>query len=895
MVGIADGVTVNGVDTATSGSKQLTVSYLGAEATVDYHVKGVVSIEILGGSIDTALRNGYTVDYSELVLKITYTNGDEEQRFARDLTGVSYSGYEKGSTLFTVTYENKSAQQALTQIAVVGISALNNTIPAEIRQGLTLSYDSIRLSVTYSNGTVYLIPLTDPFVTVNPAVFDSSTPGTKAITFVYNDGTTAKETSVNVLVKGITTVEIVSGVKNVVIQNKEVDTSDLSAKVTYTDGTYVYVKAGTQGLTIHPVNTATVGNTTLTVDFMGVQATMVITVKEASKLSGLIFGALLPDELVARQSYKTNFKDATSAYRVGDDNPYYFYLNVIQLDDNDNIVDVDGRTVPTASKIYLIENGSKTELTGAALTNMVKFVSADNSYDFTEAAVGKTFELEIWPADPNSYVDKSSVTKTHTVTVVDGWNVYSAKELNIMTNVEHDLTQGEFGPEYTINQKTVVTNFLAKYGITRPQNLAGVVLHCNIDVKPEDLPPEYFYEYKDKNGVPKKEFYDHFSVFNIGLTTAQKSFSIYGNYYSVYSYNLPCVAPKNVANNDDDFSSSQLFKIRLYSSNITDEDMYGAIDSTLFDNYSANIYDLATRDNDPNSNDQTASERHMRGLICYKVGECVTNMTNVNVEAYMTSALVECAGATLNLNKVNFYNAWQGHLFLWNDNEYQRHHIGEDTETKDYVKDLVVNIRESSLTKCGGPVIIAQAANTDVAANNQNGIQVIVHDDSPIHTYVTGQEAWFVAVGQTQLAAQIKTMSLPLSAASGGHGYLSTSKIQGVETVNMVMVSMGTGVNPLGVETNVSFVRKGVVALQSSRSSSRAEFQNPSVKAVQAATAAQNNGVAAPIFQTSGGGLSYINASMACVPAGGDLTAGDYVSLYYQGAGILVEYYHPQQ
>ena len=221
--------------------------------------------------------------------------------------------------------------------------------------------------------------------------------------------------------------------------------------------------------------------------------------------------------------------------------------------------------------------------------------------------------------------------------------------------------------------------------------------------------------------------------------------------------------------------------------------------------------------------------------------------------------------------------------------------IKSNTKTKDYVKNLVVNITDSSLTKCGGPVILAQAANTDVAANNQNGIQVIVHDDSPIHTYVTGQEAWFVAVGQTQLAAQIKTMSLPLSAASGGHGYLSTSKIQGVETVNMVMVSMGSGVNPLGVETNVSFVRKGVVALQSSRSSTRAEFQNLPVKAVQAATAAQNNGVAAPIFQTSGGGLSYINASMACVPAGGDLSAGDYVSLYYQGAGILVEYYHPQQ
>lgn len=910
VVGIADGVTVTSPETATSGDKSLTVSYYGKEATVNYHVKGVVSIEILGGSIDPALRNGYDVDYSELVLKIKYTNGDEEQRFARELTGVSYAGYGKGSTLFTVTYEGKTAQQALHALVFVDISALNNTIPAEIRQGLTLSYDSIRLSVAYYNnkGTadtkddtydVYLVPLSDPFVTVTPAVFDSSTPGTKAIKFVYNDGTTAKETSVNVLVKGIETVEIVSGVKNVVIQGKEVDTSDLSAKVTYTDGTYVYVKAGTQGLTIHPVNTSTVGNTTLTVDFMGVPATMVITVKEAPKLSGLIFGALLPDELVARTSYMKNFKDFKSeeriAYRVGDDNPYYFYLNVIQLDDNDNIVDVDGRTVPTASKVYLIENGSKTELTGAKFTEMVKFSSADNSYDFTEAAIDKTFELEIWPADPNSYVDKSSVTKTHTVTVVDGWNVYSAKELNIMTNVEHDLTQGEFGSEHTINQKTVVTNFLAKYGITRPQNLAGVVLHCNIDVKPEDIPPEYFYEYKDKNGVMQKGFYDHFSVFNIGLTEEQKSFNIYGNYYSVYSYNLPCVVPKNVANNDDEFSSSQLFKIRLYDSNITKEDMYSQIDALAaaghqnpFDNFSANIYDIATRDNDPNSNDQTASERHMRGLICYKVGECVTNMTNVNVEAYMTSVLLECAGSTLNLNKVNLYNAWQGHLFLWNSNEYQSYHLDKDTETKDYIQNLVVNISDSSLTKCGGPVILAQAADTVNAANNQNGVEVIVHDDSPIHTYVTGQEAWFVAVGQTQLAAQIKAMSGLITKGAAGHGYLSTSKIQGVETVNMVMVSMGSGVNPLGVETNVSFVRNGVTVLQSARTSTRPEFQN------QALIDMKSQVGAAPIFQSSGGGIAYTDGATGCYGIAGDFYAGDYIALHYQGAGILLEYYHPK-
>ena len=123
-------------------------------------------------------------------------------------------------------------------------------------------------------------------------------------------------------------------------------------------------------------------------------------------VNGIIFGALLPDSIVARETYKKNFKDQTQAYVVGDDNPYYFYLNVLMLDANDDIVDIDGKSIASVVKVYDVTDGGETLLEGAALTAMVAVDPAKNSYDFTDAAIGRSFKLVIRPAD--NYVDEEA-------------------------------------------------------------------------------------------------------------------------------------------------------------------------------------------------------------------------------------------------------------------------------------------------------------------------------------------------------------------------------------------------------------------------------------------------------------------------------------------------------
>ncbi len=922
----ADKLTISKPDTSTGGDKSLTITYNGSSISVSYKVIAEKSISIFSG-VSNSIRAGYALDYSKLVLDIEYTDGAHRQVKASELQGVTFAGYEAGSTSFKVTYlENLTASMPLTQIKVVRISALNDTVPALVFQGGAFNYADMKLSVYYDNGDVYRVPFTDKYIKITPAKFDTSSAGTKAISFVYCDGISyftyidavsqkeVKEynftTVVNVIVRGITSVEIVEeSVFPKAYVGMKVDTSNISVKVTYDDGTYIYVKRDNPALKVGDVNTFFVGKATLEVEYSGVKDTMTITVVEAPTVDGLIFGALLPDALVTRESYKGNFKDDSSPYYVGDDNPFNFYLDVILLDANDNIIDVDGKTIPTSATIY--KDGSSTPLTKEELPTWVEFDSINNSYDFTEAAIGHTFRIVIRPADSSSYIDEASVTKEYTVTIVDGYNVYEAWELNVMTNVSRDITQECFGKANAINQVEVVDKFLASKGVTRPSTLAAIVIHGNLDVGEDDIPPEYVYT--DSNGV-KQGIYDQLGLFWRNLDMNQKTFSIYGNYFTVYSYNVPTVTPKGVANNPDEYSSSDLFKIRLNDtadSSIRTEALAGK--SKPFEQFVVNIQDIATRDNDPNSNDQSASERHMRGLTSYKVGENVTNMHNVNIDAFMTSIIVEEVNSTLNLDDCKLYNAWQGHLFLWNENEHQDDCGGTNEATWGYIENLKVNINDSLLGKCGGPVILVQAPHYNENYNKTSGAEVNITGKSDVYTHVTGQEAWFVAVGQTQLAAQIRAMSSLISGPGGPHGFTSTDQIQGVETITMIMVAMaGEGMSLNGDMCNASLVIDGepvmkthspinVTDLGGGKITTLGTFANPVLdeyvssgapifQTIVTSTHPQLN---APLFSTA-----YTDGQTGCyvdkqlTKPGAEFYMGDYITLYYGGAAISLKYVH---
>ena len=910
---VTEGITVN-VPTLVDGDNNITVSYEGVSTTFVCHVKYISSIEIFAGLADVK-REGYATSVDNLQLKLNYSDGTEKTVYASTLTGVTYTGLEAGNLDFSVTYEGKTATKSFVAAEIYQVHALNGTVPGYILEGNKLSYSNFKLTVIYHytyNGKekeeVYLIGLDDPRLSVNPSeeefknVFvDENDSGDRIIQFTYAGHTAAAK----IIVKGVSSIEIVPGtVLTAVKVGQEVDLSGIQVRVNYTDGTYMYVSRSNLKEVIMP-DTSSAGTKTLTVTYGGynkdhtasVDITVIAISTDAS--TGMIFAAILPDEIIVRETYKQNFTDGTRPYYVGDDNNFILYLNVAVLNTDGYLEEgINGRSVRTSLKVY--ENG--TELKD--FTSVVAHDPVNNTLDFTEAAIGHTYTLEISPEDTTRFVDPTAVTKRHTVTVVDGYNVYHAYELNLVTNVvDGDWVFNGDGmtDDLVFSQGTVVTEFLTEKGIAQYRNgLNGIVLHGNINITKKDLPSKYIVTYT-KDGQTYEALVDQMGIFN-HISSVGSTFSIYGNYYSIFSYDIPAVAHKGFGNNQDNYSSSTLFELQA---NNNEFENYKQTNLPT-ENIVYNVKDLALRDNDPHSNDQSASERHMRGLSAFQVGESTVNITNVNIDAYMMSVSTEEDGLYLNIDKSKFYNAWQGHLFLYSNNHLQQWHNEEGNPAPwSGVFGQKVNITNSLLGKCGGPVILAQNANRDKSYNYGLSLDVVVdqYTDEHLYSYVTGEEAWFVAVNQVPLAKKIILASGGVKAGADAYvqygllpstaSFTSSDKIAGVETVNMKMVIMGSGDLTGGsiAEHRGSYT---VVDNTVMNMKVNSDSENKALKDMLVSHSNKN------IFQSSGGGIVYhdeeantfrpwVDGIPGPNPA---IFMGDYLTIYTQGIGILLEYYH---
>ena len=920
-VDLTTGFSVSNVDTTVGGDKDVIITYNGFEKKLTTHVKAISEIKILGGV--TNVRYGYSVDYKNIVIEITYTDKTTETRYASAVNATitnTETTAASGTYTVSVTLDGKSATAQAEILKLVSIDALNGTIPASMIVGASLPLDKIKLTAIYQNAAgetfTYLVGTDDPNLTLSD--FDSSSAGEKALVLEL----LGYSTSVRIMVNGVHSIDLVPGsIETVVKVGATLETAEIKVRVNYTDGTYIYVTTESAELKVGTIDTSTTGIKLLKVTYQGVTTDININVIDVSiGQDDLIFGALLPDNLVSRESYKKNYTDQNQLYVVGDDNLYKFYLNLIVLDAEDNLVDVDGAKRESLIKIYDVTSALESNSLDHVLKNEVgtlivdttegvnllsELVTVDaknNTYDFADAAIGRCFKLVVHPK--SGYVDEAAVTKAHVVKVVDGYNIYDAKELNLITNASDDMNDGDImmdpeHPEYD-DQLYWCNKFLADNGIARPAVLNGVVLHGNHDLKLSDFPAEYFYSYT-KNGEKKIGLYDQVGLYNHEYNTTHKEFSVYGNYFSIYSYNIPSVVENGVANNDDAFSSANLFKFTIDNKNLPSVtfDSASGTGTIAYDpsEVKTNIYNLAMRDNDPNSNDQSASVRHMLGLIAMRFREHTGTIYNVNVDAYMTSITVESDFTVMNVIKSKLYNAWQNHILLWNDNDIQIAWGYEDYDTFAGHQPVKFYATDSLLAKCGGPVIIAQSDDhATLKCNKKSGADAVIDGNSTIYSYVTGTEAWFVAVGQTPLAANIMAMNGLIQKSSLENGtyasYTAKDKIQGVSTVNMIYLNMGTGTT-LADEGYIGTLTIGSeVALNMTN--------NQMLDIYKYATGGQ-----APIYQSSAGGTAFADPTegvqncfginletKAPTTPSSEFFQGNYITLYYMGVGLVLEYYH---
>lgn len=287
----------------------------------------------------------------------------------------------------------------------------------------------------------------------------------------------------------------------------------------------------------------------------------------------------------------------------------------------------------------------------------------------------------------------------------------------------------------------------------------------------------------------------------------------------------------------------------------------------------------------------------MRGLIGMKVQWQVANIENVVIEAYYISFYVDCDDSTANVNECKFYNAYQNHIYAYNKNDIQ----GDNDAPHANYSPVTINITNSEVTKCGGPVILTQCEGPTLPRNAKSGPQVNIDANTDIWTWVTGTEAWFKATGTTAIAAQIQALGLGLAHAQlptiiRTTGETGETAGENIYFMNMVMVNIVNGSDVSEILTSsadldgkLTIGDKTYLNMNDEAEMMGYGYGDPNVTQAFLAGGGQNT-----IVHTCEGGMVVIDANNNVDPftygnpAG--LAAGDYVATYFGTFGFVFGY-----
>ena len=846
---------ISELDFSTPGQKTVVIKYqnFSCEYVIEVKAPEIIGIEVDADSIDTVVEAGGTLDISNIKVYAVYNNDyrplisntDPKLDLVSGMPNLTLEGEKE----YVITYDGKFSCTLIistTPPELTGIELNTNYTPKTILLGDTLSTAAVIANAKFSNNTGKLIPNSQ--LTFD---YDVSKAGNATVTVSYTHNGITKSASYTVSVLSIASIEIdTESVSSKVAVDQQLDVSNIVLIITDSNGGIHEISRSNEiELDLSGLDTSVLGKGYINASYRGVTSSnLYVTVYDPDS-EYIITGVELPQSLINWNStvgnnMKSFFKKNNSPYLVGDDNPFIFTLTLsgYTLDG----IKADSITNYTsASKVYL----DGVELTGSELAKYVSIDESKNAFDFTEAAVGKSFKIETRPAHGvDGYED--DFTRVLNVTVVDGYNIYKAYELNFITNwSDFDFSEANVFPGEKRTQVEIVRDFLInEVKVEIPTIGSAIILHNDLYVTPADLPKEYFL------GADRKaELFDRINVFSHMTTVENPSFTIYGNYFTVCSNALPVVCLNG--NNDDAVSNAQLFGFSV------DPAIMDAAGPLTFDHtkYTTTLKDVRFRDDHPNVDEPENSSRDMRGLIGIKTWGQVINFENTRFDRFYISYLADSDYQTVNINDTIFYNSWQNHLFVWSDNPF---YLDSDTSSFEHPNYpvLTVNLNNTDLTKAGGPVIISQTNAPKLDVSKYCGAIVNFNTTNyELWTYVTGEEAWFGAVGAGQVAELIKNFNTLLMGVSGG-SYVHSDPIPELSDgsfMNILYVNLEAGMD-LSVSTSSFVDLDGKLSINGTpladlTDSAYGGYTDPLVSIIK--------GVApnAPVFVSSEGGIGIIN------------------------------------
>ena len=419
------------------------------------------------------------------------------------------------------------------------------------------------------------------------------------------------------------------------------------------------------------------------------------------------------------------FYDHNQSYKVGDDNKFNVKPELTVLDAETYL--------PVSASKWLHDFNITATLEGTTVGDTYFSVVDPFNCDvkFTSEAVGKTFTINICPGGiPAERVTR--FTKSIDVEVVDGYNVYNAKELGYFDTREANSTEDSFVLEDNSTWQCKWTEFKTANGMDPNYHPAALILHKDLKVTTADLPSNYFYTQAEATAIGDAAAAGslHDSAY-FYLHTTGDSITVDGNYFELDFSEIPLVTRENhkptavgaVVSHAAAFKADRGNDIKFQNINMT-----------------------GNAKNAVNDDDKI----YGGGFIFVK-GAGSTTFTAYNIIAakfFITFMgeqphFADSPITTFLFDKTKCFDNYNSFLYNWGS---------------------TMHIKNTLFRSCGGPVVIQDHTGTD-DYEGQNGwiiygrTSTTIFEDCTIDNYVSGGEAWFQQFGATAIVPKIKGMS----------------------------------------------------------------------------------------------------------------------------------------
>ena len=555
-------------------------------------------------------------------------------------------------------------------------------------------------------------------------------------------------------------------------------------------------------------------------------------------------------------------------YQVGDDNRFNFKPQISVMKMTSNGGSIETETLHNVEWTYninlaLYENNGYTALPGENdYVTSIDYTNCD--IDFSDAAIGKRFQISIYPknlTDKQLQELETKYTRSYEVEVVDGYNVYEAKELGYITNANSI---------YYGHEKTNWDTFKTENNLLLDYYPSALILHDDIKITAADLPKEYFYSAAELNETDSDynsalgSLRDWLCVYNRNLS-GDDSFTLEGNYFDINAEYVPTVVRTDHVITDPSHivSHSQLFYF------------YSKVGNNV------NIQNVRL-----NGNAQRSEEAKLGGgiIMCKKEGaNFVAN--NVISRSWYISYISDYAHY---INAASYDATLEPAMAITNCKGY------DNFTSFIYNWGSKVLMNNSEFIQSGGPAILQ-----DYVAKEKDGVNNVQHipyteaNNCNIVSRVTGSEAWFAMHNASQEIAGLLALDYALaslkkriSIAENGNNY-----------INLICLNKdGSAEGPAGTMNTT-----GTFILNNDNSKNTFDYGASNPEFYQFFWGVMQRNYTNKVLLTSTGGMCYNegqlelknkNNEVITTSNAGHMLTGDLLSIYYGFMQITVGYYN---